>query len=199
MEKKRLRILLVFAVLFSGCATPTTYKISEDLVPEKVSFKLIDRRDESQKKSETMSYLLSSCWYGVFRIGDDQIVPDRLTVLAKELQDRLGRQLQDRTVIVFKFEIFNNALAASMKQTPLGAAAITGAGCEAAFPREENLRNVAAIVINFVIDVDGRKIEDKVVQTEPLGDDRITGPITSERVKRAVVRSTKRIADLAAQ
>jgi hypothetical protein len=143
-----------------------------------------------------MSYLISSCWAGIIRLGDDQIVPSRLALLTKGLRERLGRQLQGKKVIVSRFEIFNNTGLSNVSTYGLLGVG-SGTGCESAYAPEKNPRNLPAIVVNVDLDIDGRRIRDKIVQIEPVGDDRITGPIVTERVKRAMVASIKRIVDLA--
>jgi len=187
---------LICGILMAGCAAAPQYRIEEEANPSESGFEVIDKRDEAQKKPEVMSYLGSSCWYGIFRLGDDQIVPSRLALLTKGLRERLGRQLQGKKVIVSRFEIFNNTALSSISTYGLLGVG-SGSGCESAFAPEKNPRNLPAIVVNVDLDIDGRRIRDKIVQIEPVGDDRISGPIVTERVKRAMVASIRRIVDLA--
>jgi hypothetical protein len=196
-KPRPLTLTLVCGIFLAGCVTPPTYQISGEIL-SKSSFELIDKRDEAQKKSEVMSYLISSCWAGVFRLGDDQIVPSRLTFLAKELYEKVDPKSQDKKVIVNRFEIFNNT--ALSKVSTYGLFGVgSGTGCESAFSPDKNPANLPAIVVNVDLEIDGKRIRDKIVQIEPVGDDRINGPITTERVRRAMAASVKRIVDLASQ
>ena len=195
-KPRTLTLPLVCGIFLAGCATPPTYQISGEIL-SKSSIELIDKRDEAQKKSELMSYLISSCWAGIFRLGDEQIVPSRLTFLAKELDEKLSPKSQVKKVIVNRFEIFNNALS---KVSTYGLVGVgSGSGCESAFSPEKNPANLPAIVVNVDLEIDGKRIRDKIVQIEPVGDDRINGPITTDRVRRAMAASVKRIVDLASQ
>ena len=197
-KRRPLTLPFVCGIFVAGCATPPTYQISAETIPSKSSFELIDRRDEAQKKSELMSYLISSCWGGIFRLGDDQIVPSRLTFLANELHEKLGPKSQDKKVIVNRFEIFNNTALSQVSTYGLFGVG-SGSGCESAFSPDKNPDNLPAIVVNVDLEIDGKRIRDKIVQIEPVGDDRINGPITTDRVRRAMAASVKRIVDLASQ
>jgi hypothetical protein len=185
---------LVYSIFLAGCATPAKYQISEELNLSRSSFELIDKRDEVQKKSESMSYLVSSCWYGIFRLGDDQFVPSALTFLTKELNARLGTQLQGKKVVVNRFEVFNNTGLSNVSTYNLFGIA-SGSGCQSAFSPERNPNNLPAIYINVDLDIGGKIIRDKIVQIEPVGNDRIDGPVTTDRVRRAMAEAVKRIVD----
>src|SRR6266446_450593 len=171
MKYRTPALSLICGALMIGCAAAPQYRVDEEASPSESGFDVIDKRDEAQKKPEVMSYLGSSCWYGIFRLGDDQIVPSRLA-------------------------IFNNTALSSISTYGLLGVG-SGSGCESAFAPEKNPRNLPAIVVNVDLDIDGRRIRDKIVQIEPVGDDRISGPIVTERVKRAMVASIRRIVDLA--
>ena len=196
MKYRTPALSLICGALMIGCAAAPQYRVDEEASPSESGFDVIDKRDEAQKKPEVMSYLGSSCWYGIFRLGDDQIVPSRLALLAKGLREGLGGQLQGKKVVVSRFEIFNNTALSSISTYGLLGVG-SGSGCESAFAPEKNPRNLPAIVVNVDLDIDGRRIRDKIVQIEPVGDDRISGPIVTERVKRAMVASIRRIVDLA--
>src|SRR3989442_7851457 len=196
MKYRAPALSLICGIVMSGCAAAPQYRLEKEANTTECGFEVLDKRDEGQNKPGLISYLASSCWYGIFRLGDDQIVPSRLALLAKGLREGLGGQLQGKKVIVSRFDIFNNTALSSISTYGLLGVG-SGSGCESAFAPEKNPRNLPAIVVNVDLDIDGRRIRDKIVQIEPVGDDRISGPIVTERVKRAMVASIRRIVDLA--
>ena len=214
----KLPLLLLWIALLTGCATSIKYKISGDDVVKKSNFELVDKRDESQKKAEIMSLSVTNCWYGIYRLGDDQIVPDRMAILSKELEDNIGRKLEGKKVIVYKFEIFNN-LQSGTRDAAAGAgasgggaaglmgiavgmvvdAAIAANACKAALSLEENPSNKASVVVVMDVDIDGKRIEEKIVQIEPEGVNDARGSIVTERVKRAVYAAVKKVVEMASK
>ena len=210
----KLPLLLTGIVLLTGCATSIKYKISGDDVVKKSNFELVDKRDESQKKAEIMSLSVTNCWYGIYRLGDDQIVPDRMAILSKELEDNIGRKLEGKKVIVYKFEIFNNLQsgtrdaaagggAAGLMGFPFGPsvdAVIAAYECKkAAFSLEENPSIKPSVVVVMDVDIDGKRIEEKIVQIEPEGVNDARGSIVTERVKRAVYAAVKKVVEMASK
>jgi hypothetical protein len=209
-----LSLLVICSTLFVGCATPTKYQISEGVTSTKSSFELIDSRDEVQKTSHLLSSTATNCFYGIFRIGDEQIVPSRLTILSNALEESMGHKLQGKKVIVNRFEILNNLqkplreMAAADKNSDaelllaLISEMIISDACKDTLAFEKNPNNDPAIVVIVDIDVDGVNIKDKIVQIEPEG---IWNPysyaknhlILTERVKRAVFASIKKVVEMA--
>lgn len=191
--KNNIRLLAVLGcfVLFAGCATSKTFRLEGEAPVGKTSFELVDKRDEAQKKAEVMSTLVTSCWYGIYRLGDDQLVPSRLAVLSKALEDKLGSKLAGKQVVVNRFEIFNNmqsAFRGSLAQA-YGAVgtAIAAGGCQDAFSLERNPNNYPAAIVNVDVSVDGKNFTQKMVQIEPQGhESTIDGPLPAERIRRAV-------------
>ena len=210
----KLPLLLLWIALLTGCATSIKYKISGDDVVKKSNFELVDKRDESQKKAEIMSLSVTNCWYGIYRLGDDQIVPGRMAILSKELEDNIGRKLEGKKVIVYKFEIFNNLQsgtrddaagggAAGLMGFPFGPsvdAVIAAYECKkAAFSLEENPSIKPSVVVVMDVDIDGKRIEEKIVQIEPEGVNDARSSIVTERVKRAVYAAVKKVVEMASK
>jgi len=203
----RLPWLLVCITLLTGCATSKVYVLGEDLVPRKTNFELIDKRDEIQKKAEIMSLSITNCWYGIYRLGDEQLVPDRLAALSRALEDLVGSKLSGKQVIINRFEIFNNMQSAvrgtgggDYSVEGLVRSAIIANGCEAAFALDGNPANLPAVIVNLDVEVGGKTVKDKVVQLEPQGQDTfVNGPFATERVKRAVDAAIMRVVEAASR
>ncbi len=198
----KLPLLLIGIALLAGCATSIKYTISGDDIVKKSNFDLVDKRDEVQKKPEIMSLSLSNCWYGIYRLGDEQIVPDRLAILSKELQEKVGQKLEGKKVIVHRFEIYNNVQSQLRGSVVMGSPAgllgfvitraIVNNACSAVLAPEKNPSNKAAVIVDIEVDVDGKIIKDKIVQLEPEDD-------LTERVKRAVFATVKKIVDIVSE
>src|SRR5437899_10652041 len=110
MKYRTPALSLICGALMIGCAAAPQYRVDEEASPSESGFDVIDKRDEEQKKPEVMSYRGSSCWYGIFRLGDDQIVRSRNVLQTTGLRQRLGRQLQGKKVIVRRSEfVYNTA------------------------------------------------------------------------------------------
>jgi hypothetical protein len=99
--------ILLLCALLNGCAG-VKYKIADDVNGAGSQLSIVDRRDEKQKTSEIMSLLTGTCWYGIYRLGDDQLAPDRMSVLKNRLATLAGAQVAGRQIEVSRFEVFNN-------------------------------------------------------------------------------------------
>ena len=206
-------LLVVYSTLLAGCASHIKYQISESVTITKRSFDLIDTRDDAQKKSKIFSLMATNCLYGIYRIGDDQIVPSRLSILSNALEERMGSKLQGKIVVVKRFEIFNNL----QKPTRESAASLAGAAsvdasagamsadiirnaCEGTMARENNPNNDPSIIVVVDVDIDGVNITDRIVQLEPAGVVNAYAKndlVLTERIKRAVLASIKNVIDTA--
>jgi len=194
-----LSALLVCSSLVMGCASSVKYQIDQEGLGTTSRFELIDNRDTTQKTSETMSLSIMNCWYGIYRLGDDQIVPSRLVILSKALEDSLGPKLQGKKVIINRFEIFNNmqSLLRGASSTSIIGAIFVPRACTDAFALELNPSNASAVIVIVDIDIDGKKIKDKIVQIDP----EVTAWANdiTERVKRAVHGAVRKVVETASK
>jgi len=195
----KLSCLVVCSSLVMGCASSVKYQIDQESLETTSRFELIDTRDTIQKTSEIMSLLITNCWYGIYRLGDDQIVPSRLVILSRALEDSLGPKLQGKKVIINRFEIFNNmqSLLRTASSSSIAGAIVVSRACTDAFALESNPSNASAVIVIVDIDIDGKKIKDKIVQTEP----EVTAWKNDipERVKRAVHGAVRKVVEAASK
>jgi hypothetical protein len=68
---------------------------------------VLDERPESEKKGKSLSSMITSCNYGVRRIGDKN-APTRFALLRTELAAAAGAALDGKTLHVPRFDIFIN-------------------------------------------------------------------------------------------
>ena len=205
-----MRIILVIKILiigvlinlFSGCATSVKYQISSvkqinKLSGNNISFNLIDSRNPTDKKAEIMSLSISDCWYGIYRLGDQQILPDRISILSNELEKYFGSRLRDKNISVIKFEIFNNIQSSlrSGASAPYGAIGdlFNSLSCESVLDNKKNPNNKPSVIVYLELDIDGYRVKKKTVQIVPEGTDFFGNKIQTERIKNAVYNSIKNV------
>jgi len=108
MKKMICCVACAVVLITSGCAGSRKYAYNHQSPPQVVTCSILDSRPEQEKKGETLSVLVTSSNYGIYRIGDSQLVPDRITFLRDKLGSAAIEKLQGKAVKVTHFEIFNN-------------------------------------------------------------------------------------------
>ena len=94
-------------VLVEGC-TGTPAVLEGFQPPAAQSAAIVDARVEQDKQSERLSGLITSCDYGIYRVGDDQISPGRLDLLKRDLASTMGDRLTNHTLTISRYDIFYN-------------------------------------------------------------------------------------------
>ncbi|GHD64497.1 hypothetical protein [Jeongeupia chitinilytica] len=106
---KHLSLLLASLVL-SGCASQQPVMLA-NTSPAATRFTLEDRRLDVEKTNEMLSYLITSCDYGITRIGDSRTDPDKVAVLKSDLQALAGDRLEGRHLKLQSYTVhLNNAV-----------------------------------------------------------------------------------------
>jgi hypothetical protein len=101
----------------SGCADQAAVLPGFQAQPSVIGLRIIDARPDEDKTTEYLSYIIFSCDYGIRRLGDEKTVPPRLTLLRRDLESALGRQVGNATITVSRYRIFFNRGAALREQT----------------------------------------------------------------------------------
>jgi hypothetical protein len=181
--KNLLNTLLVCTVL-GGCALPSSvkYNIAEPGSSHTQMLTVRDQRSPSQKQFENMSTDILGCWYGVYRLGDEQIVPDRLLYLTSGLTERVRSAIRSQTVTIHRFEIYNNAQRRLRPKSRVYAekanpgtttppssvlATLTESACDVQLEgvsNQENPDNLPSTVIYYDLTINGKRIAGHVVQ-----------------------------------
>lgn len=99
--------LVIFLAALSGCATNTTYPYDDAWRDQASTFRIIDQRPEVEKTPEIMSLSLQSERYGEYRLGDAQLVPERIAYIRGQLLANSAGQFDGKTAYLKHFEIFN--------------------------------------------------------------------------------------------
>jgi hypothetical protein len=149
------------AALLMGCTPTWHWDLSYDQPLLANSVQIIDVREEAEKQFENMSYLVTSCSYGIWRIGDAQIVPDRVAYLADQLGKKAPDKVQGKSITLSKFDVFNNGQANVRKENTTGLieSALSNSSCvgdetvPGGFRLSENPDFTTVIVSEIVIDI----------------------------------------------
>lgn len=169
-------VAIAVSVLVTGCATSMQYNYQYTPKNQTLGFEVKDDRAQEEKEGEIMSLVITSDQYGIYRLGDDQVIPDRVKYVSELFASKANARFNGKTVSIKKFEIFNNqqnALRGSSLAGSLGG--IVGAAIHAAADPEAN----ALIEVNLAIEVDGNTYSTKAIK--PYVIDRWSG-ITKEAV-----------------
>ena len=101
---KNYAVLMVVTFILSGCVSfqPTQLDMqsltNNDLV-------VTDKRPQNQKETEMLSYLITSCDYGIQRLGDEWTTPDKV----KFLKAHIGRLFPNaKNLVIDNFVVYNN-------------------------------------------------------------------------------------------
>ncbi|KQW01611.1 hypothetical protein [Rhizobacter sp. Root1221] len=76
---------------------------------------VVDRRSPAESESEILSYNVANEQYGITRLGDAQVIPNRVAYLAAQLQQKAGQRLTGRSVTIEHFTVHLNKQAAYRK------------------------------------------------------------------------------------
>lgn len=101
-----------FVGLITGCASQVAVLDGYQPVDAAIDLRIVDSRPEKEKSSELMSLLITSCDYGIRRLGDETTVPPRMVLLRNDLVRSLGVAAHGKVLTVSHYTIhYNNAAA----------------------------------------------------------------------------------------
>jgi hypothetical protein len=197
--------LVVISALLCGCAKSVKYQIGSAALADSSEIKMIDHRPEKEKKAEAMSLNKNSCWFGIYRVGDDQVTPQKMDLLASILQSNLKEKIIGKDLIVNRFEVFDNiqlgmkrvVSMASFGKVDLVPSAneIRSGGCDEAFALDINPDNSPSVVVLYNVVIDGKVISGKVVQLDPnnINDDNVRSSTVRERIRKGITHAAEEI------
>ena len=94
--------------ILSGCVSPQQYSYSYQVKNITPKFSITDSRPDVEKHSKLLSYNALNKLYGIYRIGDPELTPDRMLYLTEKLSEQCGDELEGKRVEVKQFEVLNN-------------------------------------------------------------------------------------------
>jgi hypothetical protein len=180
-------IILVFVIsivaALQGCATTGTYNYQFQPSGVEPVFTLIDSRPETDKKAEIMSTNISSDQYGIYRLGDEQIVPDRIMYLKEKLSENGGYFTTQTSIRVKRFVIYNNMQEIVRRNAGFGLFGAAGVLVGAAV---EKPNSDAYIITEIELEIDTRTYLSNV--TTPYVINKTKG--VSEKDMGAIIKSS---------
>lgn len=111
-------LVLAACAGLGGCASPALsvkYAYAPETTAMPSDLSVADARPPTESESENLSYNVASEQYGITRLGDAQVVPNRVAYLANRLKEKAGHRLTGRSVTVEHFTIHLNKQAAYRK------------------------------------------------------------------------------------
>jgi hypothetical protein len=201
------KMLVLFSVLFCACAKSVKYQIGSPDLASSNQIKLTDRRPEKEKKAEAMSLNKNNCWFGVYRIGDDQLTPQKMEILTSILQLNLKDKVNGKSLVVNRFEVFNNIQLGMKKAVSMAsfgmvkpvpsASEIKSGKCGDAFSLDINPENMPSVIVLYDVVLDGKAISGKIVQLDPknINDDNARSPTVRERIRKGISRAAEEISN----
>lgn len=169
-------LILVGLLLTTGCVMHPTVKLSNAAEAVNHPFTLVDQRPGDQAESAILSSVITNCAYGIARLGDQNVKPDRLRYLANRLAAEKGAVLSGKQVVVEAFSIYrNNQLKLRGGVMPnasgVAIAGLRGVECfadatyEGGYDLTENPAGENVAVVSLVVSIDGRVVRSRAVVT----------------------------------
>ena len=164
----------------------------DESIATATTFKFVDARPSEQKAmgNSQLSYWITSCSYGIHRLGDAKGSPRKLDLLRADLEKSLGGTLNDKTLTVSSYALYLNS-GSVMRGTALfaGFGAIggllgaflkpeMGSRCsredtpEGWYSASEVSSNASPLIVQLTATLDGKSYSVRVVQTP--SDDALT-------------------------
>ncbi len=173
----RLALIVAGAAALGGCHPFRTSLRHDELLPgARLAWR--DARHPLQKDSAIESLMVTSCAYGIYRIGDEEFTPDRVAVLRSDLDRALGAALAGKTVVLRNYTIHLNraealrkGVASSQKGLVAGLMNDTSVhGCKAddlrgGFTGKERTTPYSPLVVVIDVEVDGKQIHARWVES----------------------------------
>ena len=125
MIKKLVLGILVLLVMF-GCTPRQQFVHHYDMTNSTPTFTVSDERPQTEKVAEVLSINVMNDNYGIYRIGDSQLTPDRITYLTNQLSNKVNNSLTGKDIVVNHFEIHNNLQKLQKQAASFGAFGLVG-------------------------------------------------------------------------
>jgi len=155
-------LLLILISLASGCTPSDNLKTDNYTDYKQYSFKIIDQRPEIEKDNEILSISTTNCAYGIYRIGDNNTTPDRISYLKNKLQHHRSISLKNQTIKIKKFTIHKNLQNHLRNSNIYRNILVSSFECDAktdepgGFSLMENPAKLPAAVIEVTLEIAGR-------------------------------------------
>ena len=160
-------IFSIFLFIISGCASKQKYISQQYSNLKKPDLIILDKRPDKEKYDEILSVNISSDNYGIFRIGDNQMVPDRIIYLANRLESKSNNKLLNKSIVLNNFEIHNNLQKLLRRGVTAGAFGLVGGLVYTGLTETPD----ALIDVNLAFTVDNKQYSSHLIRGYRFPDD----------------------------
>lgn len=170
------KLLVLATVILTGCTMHPVVSLPDYEDSTSQSITIIDERSEDEKRTEVLSLLITDCSYGIARIGDDNVKPNRLEYLKQRLSG--VESISTSKITVKEFSIYRNHqinLRGGVDPDAEGIVAgilerlecFSDSTYAGGYNIEENPKGVNAAIVKIVVDVDGQIFESRAIHLAP--------------------------------
>lgn len=204
--------LLILPALFgasalSGCVSQVA--LLPDWQAEKaiVPFEIVDQRPDLERKSGSLSLLITSCDYAIRRMGDERTVPNRVDLLKRDLGQALSAPLAGKRIELKQYTVYLNKSAAMRDQVygdkkGLIPAAMESMGSKCSkeettagwFAASEVTNPYSPFVVDIEVSIDGESYASHFVYSPPQEISSGTGePASAQAIFEALRLANERL------
>ncbi|MFD2179953.1 hypothetical protein [Veronia pacifica] len=171
-------LLIIVIVTLIGCVSPVAKLTPHLSLDNQEKVNIEDKRDVKKLRGEFLSNLITSCDYGVERLGEDRTEPLRLELLADVLSSKYGNMFSGKSVKVYSFDVYSNR-AIIFRHIAFGSAGVQGElmklatepffdDCAldsslGAYTKEEVTTPYSPIIILFDVEYDKQRVQTRTV------------------------------------
>lgn len=172
---KTVLVVILIAVIAVACAVIPQYQLTPVDESPDLNINLVDSRDAKSKTTETLSRWITSCKYGIDRLGDDKLNFNRISYFSRLLLQTPGVELEGKTIEFKVFNIYKNTQAI-LRHGVYGAnrglvSSVMGkSSCHATkdmpggYDPEENPKGSNVLALNIEVLVDAVQYEIREIQ-----------------------------------
>ncbi len=172
-------LVALCTLLLAGCATPNyPAPVAPGYAerPPSPELTLTDDRPKDEIVTDTGSVWITSCDFGLMRLGDDITVPPKLGLLRRDLEDALGPRLRHATLAVHHYKLFLNAVVAAqafatnggLGEKIVGSIMEPGQCPDGFYTASEVANKFPPFIVEIAVTLNGRDYKARIVSSPPL-------------------------------
>lgn len=202
-------LLVTALLLLTGCVMHPSVKLAHQPGAIDNDLVIVDARPPERKTSAVLSVNITSCNYGIARLGDEHVSPDRIRYLSDRLSSAKGAALAGKRIVVKEFSIYRNHQVKQRGGVMPNAGGVTlhalrSLECfgdrshEGGYDVSENPAGENIAIVNITVTVDGRTLQSRAV--EPAAGTPAQFPAAHEVWSRAIAQAIEQaVGDLTTQ
>ncbi|MCB1615501.1 MAG: hypothetical protein KDI30_05755 [Pseudomonadales bacterium] len=108
LTKPVLALFVIALLTLQGCGTPVPFQYSYQPSGITPAFTLEDARPAADLGAKSLSLIITSDNYGIFRLADNEVQPDKIQFLRDSLSRQQQRLPASSSIVVRRFAVYNN-------------------------------------------------------------------------------------------